>query len=256
MDEHARRHARASRASSFRDEACRAEPAITIGCTPAARTTTIAMLTSSPQPERRQPEQPPPGRRPARRREPRLRPAASGGSSGSSGRSSGGSFGGRLHFFRVARRRHDGDQRLIEPADHAHVRRQLDLAEMLRIVDLEARKYRRRSIPECSRPRTSTSTVWVTILTVPPRFTPGACSAFMTWTGMRTRILRAFAQAQEIHVHRQVLHRVELEVARNDPVLGAVHVEVVHRGEEVSGIDALLELGMIDRDGEGSLPSP
>ena len=73
----------------------------------------------------------------------------------------------------------------------------------------------------------TTSTAWVTMLTVPPRFTPGAWSAFMTWTGMRTRILRADAEPHEIHVHRQILHRIELEIARDHPVLGAVDVELV-----------------------------
>ena len=37
----------------------------------------------------------------------------------------------------------------------------------------------------------------------------------------------AFRHAQEIHVHRQILHRIELEVARDHAMLGAVHVEVV-----------------------------
>ena len=95
--------------------------------------------------------------------------------------------------------------------------------------------------------------MWVTILTVPPRFTPGAWSAFMTWTGNAHADLRAFAQPQEIDMDGKVLHRIELEVARNDAVLGAVDVEVVDRGEEVSGIDALLELGMVDRDVERRL---
>ena len=36
---------------------------------------------------------------------------------------------------------------------------------------------------------TITSTAWVTMLTVPPRLIPGADSAFMTCTGIRTRIL-------------------------------------------------------------------
>src|SRR6516165_11267708 len=34
---------------------------------------------------------------------------------------SSGSFGRCLHLFRVARRRHDGDEGVIERADHAHV---------------------------------------------------------------------------------------------------------------------------------------
>src|SRR5262249_60577903 len=57
---------------------------------------------------------------------------------GRRGGGSGGGFGRCLHLFRVARRRHDGDEGVIERADHAHVRRQRDLAQMLRIIGLEA----------------------------------------------------------------------------------------------------------------------
>jgi hypothetical protein len=64
---------------------------------------------------------------------------------------------------------------------------------------------------------------------------------------------RAVAEPHEIHVHRQVLHRVELEIARNHPVLGAVDVELVDGGEEPARIDALLELGVIDRDRDRGL---
>src|SRR4029077_3003437 len=60
-------------------------------------------------------------------------------------------------------------------------------------------------------------------------------------------------QPQEIDVQRQVVHGIELEVARDDTVLGAVHLELVDRGEEAPGIDALLELGVIDRDVERRL---
>src|SRR5262245_66261584 len=60
------------------------------------------------------------------------------GGGGRGGGSSGG-FGRCLHLFRVARRRHDGDEGVVERADHAHVRRQRDLAQVLRIIDLEAR---------------------------------------------------------------------------------------------------------------------
>ena len=35
----------------------------------------------------------------------------------------------------------------------------------------------------------TTSTWWVTILTAPPRFTPGDWSVFLTCTGMRTRMV-------------------------------------------------------------------
>ena len=59
---------------------------------------------------------------------------------------------------------------------------------------------------------------------------------------------RAFRHAQEIHVHRQVLHRIELEVARDHAVLLAVHVEMKQRGEEAPGVDALAQFGMVHED--------
>ena len=90
------------------------------------------------------------------------------------------------------------------------------------------------------------------MLTVPPRFAWRLLGVHDVDRNAHPD-LHAFAQPQEVHVHREILHRVELEIARNDPMLGAVDVEVVHRGEEVSGIDALLELGMVDRDVERGL---
>src|SRR5262249_46717036 len=88
-----------------------------------------------------------PGRGPARAGARAPAPAgrsARGGNAGfrGSGRRGGGGSGGfgrRLHLFRVARRRHDGDEGVIELAHDAHVRRQRDLAQMLRVIDLETR---------------------------------------------------------------------------------------------------------------------
>ncbi len=62
--------------------------------------------------------------------------------------------------------------------------------------------------------------------------------------------LGPYPQPQKIHVHRQILHRIELEVARNDPMLGAIDVELVDRGEEAPRIDAAPELFMLDRDAQ------
>src|SRR5262249_29528631 len=61
------------------------------------------------------------------------------------------------------------------------------------------------------------------------------------------------AETQEVDMHRQVLHRIELELARDHPLLGAVDLELVDGGEKAPGIDALLELGVIDRDVERRL---
>ena len=42
-----------------------------------------------------------------------------------------------LHLFRVTRRRHDGDERDVAMLEHLHVVGNRDVAEMLRVADLE-----------------------------------------------------------------------------------------------------------------------
>ena len=63
----------------------------------------------------------------------------------------------------------------------------------------------------------------------------------------------AFAQPQEVDMRGRVLHRIELEVARDHALLFAVKFEVVDRGEEAAGIDALAQFRMIERDAERGL---
>src|SRR5262249_40567784 len=55
-------------------------------------------------------------------------------------------------------------------------------------------------------------------------------------------------EPQEVDVHRQIPDRIELKIARDHPMLGAVDLELVDAGEKAPGIDALPELGVIDRD--------
>ena len=55
--------------------------------------------------------------------------------------------------------------------------------------------------------------------------------------------LRAFAQPQEIDMDGKILDRVELKVARDDAVLGAVDIELVDGGEKTTRVNALLEPG-------------
>src|ERR1700755_1629526 len=104
---------------------------------------------------------------------------------------------------------------------------------------------------------TSTWIAWVTRFTVPPRLVPGGCAAPLD-AGRLVGILhvdrhahtyhRALAEAQEVDVDRIVHHRIELEVARDHAMLGAVDVDVEHRGEEVSRIDLLLQILEVERD--------
>jgi hypothetical protein len=59
---------------------------------------------------------------------------------------------------------------------------------------------------------------------------------------------RALAKPHEVDVQRVVLHRVELKVARDDAMLHAINLKLVDRGQEPSGIDALAELGIVERN--------
>src|SRR5690606_41820170 len=61
------------------------------------------------------------------------------------------------------------------------------------------------------------------------------------------------SDAQEIHVDGEVLDRVELVVARNHAVLGAVHIEFDDVAQEAAGIDLLVGVLVGDGDGDGSL---
>ena len=85
----------------------------------------------------------------------------------------------------------------------------------------------------------------------------GRLLGVLTCTGMRTRILAPSPSRMKSTWTGSVLHRIELEVARDHAVLRAIDLEIVDRGEEVAGIDALLEFVVIERDRRaGALLSP
>src|SRR6266404_4327883 len=63
----------------------------------------------------------------------------------------------------------------------------------------------------------------------------------------------AFAEPHEIDMERKIAHRIELEVARNHAVLTALEIDVVNRGEKPPRQNALTQLGIVDRNGEGGL---
>src|SRR5690606_37835339 len=54
--------------------------------------------------------------------------------------------------------------------------------------------------------------------------------------------------AQEVDVQGRVLHRVELEVARDGAGLAAVDVDLEHGGQETAGEDQALRLVEVERD--------
>ena len=64
---------------------------------------------------------------------------------------------------------------------------------------------------------------------------------------------RAFTEPHEIDMQREVTHRIEVEVARNHAVLLALEVDVVNRGQEAAGQDALAQFLVVDRNGHGGL---
>ena len=59
---------------------------------------------------------------------------------------------------------------------------------------------------------------------------------------------RALAKPHEIHMQRKIAHGIQLEIAGNDAVLHAVNLDVVHGREKVPGIDAMMQIGVIERD--------
>jgi hypothetical protein len=54
-------------------------------------------------------------------------------------------------------------------------------------------------------------------------------------------------------MQREVTHRIEVEVARNHAVLLALEIDVVNRGQEAAGQDALAQFLVVDRNGHGGL---
>ena len=86
------------------------------------------------------------------------------------------------------------------------------------------------------------------MLTVPPRLTPGDWSAFSDVDRNIDADRRALAEPHEVDMQRQIADRVELEIARDDAVLHAVDLDVVNGGEKMPGIDALAQIGVIERD--------
>ena len=63
----------------------------------------------------------------------------------------------------------------------------------------------------------------------------------------------AFAESHEVDMNRKIAHGIEMEVARNHAVLLALKIDVVDRGEEPAGQDALAQFDIVDRDRRGGL---
>ena len=120
------------------------------------------------------------------------------------------------------------------------------------MVDLETRHVDVDRLRNGSAGQT-TSSVWVTMLTAPPRFTPGRLVGVDDVDRNAHADGGALAQAHEIDMNRMVPDRIELEVARDHAVLRAVDLEIVEGGQKAAGEDALLQFGCIERDRDGGL---
>jgi len=57
-------------------------------------------------------------------------------------------------------------------------------------------------------------------------------------------------------MQRQVADGVELEVARDDAMLHALDFDVMNGGEKMPRINTVAQIGVIERDRSGGLPSP
>src|ERR1700730_14450316 len=164
-------------------------------------------------------------------------------SGGSRGRGGGGSFGVGLYFFRIARRRHHGDQGDVAGGDDAHSFRQGDVAQVLGIVDLE-----------------------LADVDVDAGWNGVGAAAYLDGMGDDADRAAAFhagrllgipdmdrnidadgsalAEPHEVHMQWQVAHGIKLEVAGNDAVLHAVDLDVMNGGGETPCIGAGVQIGI------------
>src|SRR5580704_17245748 len=55
---------------------------------------------------------------------------------------------------------------------------------------------------------------------------------------------------------RLVLNGIELVIARDGPLLGAAHVELEDRGQEMPGVDQLVQFAIVERDRRGGIAAP
>jgi hypothetical protein len=169
------------------------------------------------------------------------------GGSGSRGSRGGSRFGGGFDFFRVTRRRHHRDQRDVAARDHAHAFWQLDVAQVPRMVDVETRNIDLDSGRNGVRPAAHFDAVG------DDRHGAAALDArrLIGVAHMDRNVdanSRALAEPHEVHMQRQIAHSVELEIARNDAMLHAIDVNVVHRRQEVAGKDPLAQLVVVEGD--------
>src|SRR3984885_7723421 len=160
---------------------------------------------------------------------------------------SGGCFGGGLDFFRIARRRHNRDQGDVAGGDDAHAFRQGDVAQMLGIVDIELAAV----AGDAGRDGVGAAAHLDGVGDDADRAAALHARRLLGVPDVDRNVDAdggALAQPHEIHMQRQVAHRTELEVARDDAMLHAVDLDVMNGGEKTPGIDAVVQIGVVERD--------
>src|ERR1700719_3147855 len=55
---------------------------------------------------------------------------------------------------------------------------------------------------------------------------------------------------------RLVLNGIELVIARDGPLLSAAHIELEDRGQEMPGVDQLVQFAIVERDRRGGIAAP
>ena len=146
----------------------------------------------------------------------------------------------RLQLFRVAGRRHDGHQRHVLARQRLHAGRQLDVGQMQRVADFqradvgldELRNVLDRAL-ELDRVGDDVDGA--------AALHAGRTFRLHDVQGNADADGGAFAEPHEVHVDREILDRIEMEVARNHAVLLAVQIDVENRGQEPACQDALAQ---------------
>src|SRR3984893_13073421 len=57
-------------------------------------------------------------------------------------------------------------------------------------------------------------------------------------------------------MERPILDGIELVIAGNDPLLSAAHIELKDRGQEMPGVDQLVQFAVVERDRRGGIAAP
>ena len=163
-----------------------------------------------------------------------------------------GSIRRRLELFGVAGRRHDGDEGRVAMHDRAHVRRQLDVAQVLRVADLETRDVDVDRFRDRVRRAHHLDVVGDDVDGAAALHAGRLVDVHHVHRDAHAD-RRTLAEAEEVDMDRIVAHRVDLEVARNGAVLLAVDLDVADADEEAARMDAVLELVEIERDRDRGL---